>query len=346
MAARNPAPTLDDVARVAGVSRATVSRAVRGGHRVSSQAQRAIEAAIEQLGYVPNQAARSLALRRSNTIAVIVSEPHRRVFHDPFFSISVAAVAERLEDTDQHMALYLSYGSFRRKLEEYLVGGHVDAVLVVSHHDEDRLPTLLERVGRPCMFLGRPAAEPRTDGGFSVAERFVDVDNVAGGRAAGAHLVEQGCRRIATISGHMDIASARERYRGFCSALADAGLEPVAVLHGSYEPKSGRTGALELLKGGVDFDGLFVASDHMAAAALSVLTEHGVQVPRDVKLVGFDDAEISRVTTPALTTVTNPWRDLAIAATERILAEIDGAPPAGPLILQPELIVRGSTRPA
>ncbi|MDO5083174.1 LacI family transcriptional regulator [Arachnia propionica] len=346
MAARNPAPTLDDVARVAGVSRATVSRAVRGGHRVSPQAQQAIEAAIQQLDYVPNQAARSLALRRSNTIAVIVSEPHRRVFHDPFFSISVAAVAERLEDTDQHMALYLSYGSFRRKLEEYLVGGHVDAVLVVSHHDEDRLPTLLERVGRPCMFLGRPAAEPRTDGGFSVAERFVDVDNVAGGRAAGEHLVAQGCRRIATISGHMDIASARERHRGFHEALADAGLEPVAVRHGNYEPESGRTNALELLRSGVEFDGLFVASDHMAAAALSVLNEHDVQVPRDVKLVGFDDAEISRVTSPALTTVTNPWRDLATAATERILAEIDGAPPAGPLILQPELIVRGSTRPA
>ena len=157
MVARRSAPTLDDVARVAGVSRATVSRAVRGGHLVSGDTRQAIAEAIKQLGYVPNQVARSLAMRRSNTIAVVVSEPHARVFRDPFFATSVAGVAERLEPTDWQMALYLAYGGYRQKLEQFLRGGTVDAVLVVSHHDDDLLATLLEEVAIPCVPPGASA---------------------------------------------------------------------------------------------------------------------------------------------------------------------------------------------
>ena len=343
MVARRSAPTLDDVARVAGVSRATVSRAVRGGHLVSGDTRQAIAEAIKQLGYVPNQVARSLAMRRSNTIAVVVSEPHARVFRDPFFATSVAGVAERLEPTDWQMALYLAYGGYRQKLEQFLRGGTVDAVLVVSHHDDDLLATLLEEVAIPCAFLGRPARGERMDRGYSVAERFVDLDNVVGGRIAGQHLVGQGCRRIATITGPMDVASARERLDGFQQALAEAGLEPVGVYHGNFEPESAQVQTLELLRDENDFDGLFVASDHMAAAAMAVLTAHGKTIPGQVRVIGFDDAEIAKGTVPALSTITNPWRELAIAATEMVLTELDGDPHGGPVILQPRLVARQST---
>ena len=343
MTSHKTAPTLDDVARLAGVSRATVSRAIRGGERVSQTALTAIEAAVERLGYVPNQAARQLASRRSNTIAVVASEPHRRVFHDPFFAISVAAVAERLESTDQHMALHVSYGGFCRKLEEHLLGRHVDGTIVISHRDAEKLPAFLERVGRPCVFLGRPTSGAERPDGFSVAHRYVDIDNVLGGRVVGDHLVQRGCRRIAVISGDLDTASARDRLAGLKAALATHGLEPVAVHPGNYHPASGRTQALELLASGVAFDGLFVGSDHMAVAALGVLNEAGIRVPEDVKLVGFDDAEISRLTTPTLTTMTNPWAELARIATERLLTELHGEPMIEPLILEPQLIARRST---
>lgn len=340
--ARRQAPTLDDVARLAGVSRATVSRAVRGGHLVSASARRAIDAAIEELGYVPNQVARSLATRQANNIAVIVSEPHARLFGDPFFATSVAGVAETLESTSRHMALFMAYGGYRRKLEEYLRGGYADAALVISHHDEDHLPDLLAELRLPCAFLGRPAAAARS--GFSVADHFVDIDNVAGGRIATEHLLAQGCRRIATITGPMDIASARERLAGTRAALAAAGLELCGSYPGSYEPASAQVQTLELLDRGEPIDGLFVASDLMAAAAIGVLTANGKRVPDDIRVIGFDDADISRLMVPSLSTVTNPWRELAIRATQMVLAELDGVTPTRPVILQPELVVRESTQ--
>ncbi len=336
------APTLDDVARVAGVSRATASRAVRGDQRVHPDSQEAIRAAVEQLGYVPNHAARSLASRRSNMIAVVASEPHRRVFYDPYFAISVAAVAERLEDTPQHMAMHLSYGGYLRKFKEHLLGGHVDASIVISHHDHEGLAAMLEAAGKPCVFLGRPVI-PEGAAGQGVAQRYVDMDNRLGGRLAGQHLVDQGCRRIAHITGHLDTASGRDRIIGLEEALAEAGLKPVAIHEGNYDPDSGRTQATALLDSGVAFDGLFVASDHMAVAAIKVLTQRGLRVPDDVKVIGFDDAEISHMTSPTLTTLTNPWAELATAATERVLAELNGEPPAEPLILKPELVVRASS---
>lgn len=343
MASRRNAPTLEDVARAAGVSRATASRVVRGGHLVRSSTRKTIEAAIKELGYVPNQAARSLATSRSSTIAVIVSEDHTRVFKDPFFATSVAGVAERLEPTGWQMALYLAYGEYRQKLEQYLRGGYVDAILVVSHHDDDQLADLLEDIALPCAFLGRPAHDESAGRAFSVAHRFVDLDNLSGGRIAGRHLVERGCRRIATITGPMDIASARERLMGFEEALAEVGLQPVGVYHGNFEPESARQQAMTLCDEGNDFDGLFVASDHMAAAAMTVLTERGLTIPDDVKVIGFDDADISRETEPALSTVMNPWRDLAIVATDMVLSELEGEPSDGPVILQPELVARRST---
>ena len=214
---------------------------------------------------------------------------------------------------------------------------------MVSHQDDDLLATLLEDVAIPCAFLGRPARGERMDRGYSVAERFVDLDNVVGGRIAGQHLVGQGCRRIATITGPMDVASARERLDGFQQALAEAGLEPVGVYHGNFEPESAQVQTLELLRDENDFDGLFVASDHMAAAAMAVLTAHGKTIPGQVRVIGFDDAEIAKGTVPALSTITNPWRELAIAATEMVLAELDGDPHGGPVILQPRLVARQST---
>lgn len=336
------APTLDDVARVAGVSRATASRAVRGQALVAGATQQAIARAIKQLGYVPNQAARSLATRQANSIGVIVPEPHTRLFDDPFFATTISGVAETLGRTEKHMVLFMADEGYRTKLERYLRGGHVDAALIVSHHDGDNLSALMEELRVPCMFVGRPR-ETASTGEYSVANRFVDIDNVLGGRLATTHLVKRGCRRIATITGPMDIASARERLAGFRQVLAETELEPAGVYLGTFEPDSAREAAHRLLDECPEADGIFVASDLMAAATIGVLTQHGRSVPGDVGIVGFDDAEIASVTTPPLTTVTNPWRRLAVRATEMLLADLDDdRPMVGPIIIEPELVVRQS----
>ncbi|MDO4258399.1 MAG: LacI family DNA-binding transcriptional regulator [Actinomycetaceae bacterium] len=336
-------PTLDDVARVAGVSRATASRAIRGGHLVSESAQQAINAAIRELGYVPNLAARSLATKQSNTIAVVVSEGHQRIFSDPFFATAVSGIVERLEPTERHLALHMAYGGYLSKLEDYLRGGNIDAVIVVSHHEADRLPALLNELRIPCAFLGRPLGGMDEGGDLAISQHYVDVDNVTGGRIAARHLLECGCTKIATITGPMDIASARERLDGFTQALHEAGLEPVAVVEGDYDTESARLRARELLAMGVEMDGLFVASDRMAVSAMTVLSGAGVRIPDDLRIMGFDNADICRMTTPALTSVTNPWRNLAIAATEMVLAQLNGEKISGPLIISPALVPRKST---
>ena len=171
---RPGSPTLDDVARVAGVSRATASRAINGGQRVSARAQSAVDGAVQTLGYVPNPAARSLVTRRTDSIAVVVPEPDDRVFSDPFFAGTLRGVNRVLAERDIQLVLLLARpGASTARALRYLTNRHVDGALVVSHHRDDRLAEHLADLGLPCVFGGRPWT-----GGDRVA--YVDVDNTAG----------------------------------------------------------------------------------------------------------------------------------------------------------------------
>lgn len=340
--ATSNAPTLEDVARVAGVSRATASRAVRGEAFVSPATKEAVEAAIKELGYVPNRMARSLATKQTDTIAVVVSEPDSRLFSDPFFAATIAGVVEVLEPTDKNLTLMVGHLGFRRKLEAYLRSGYADGVVVISHHEDDHLPRLLEALEIPCAFVGRPIHAPRTDNGFSVGDRYVDTDNIAGGKIATARLIEAGCTKIATITGPLDMAAAVDRLTGCQQALAEAGLPLLAALPGGFTPEGAQVKTLGLLRDHPEVDGIFVASDLMAAGVLGVLHAQGRKVPDEIKVVGFDNAEIAAATVPALTTVTNPGRELARQATTMVLDELASTQASGPVIVTPELVVRDS----
>src|SRR5918994_908770 len=150
-------PTLDEVARVAGVSRATASRAINGGQRVSARAQSSVDAAVRSLGYVPNPAARSLVTRRTDSIAVVVPEPDDRVFSDPFFAGTLRGVTRVLGERDIQLVLLLARpGASTARTLRYLTNRHVDGALVVSHHRDDRLAEHLADLGLPCVFGGRP----------------------------------------------------------------------------------------------------------------------------------------------------------------------------------------------
>ena len=331
-------PTLDEVARVAGVSRATASRAVNGGSRVSERSKQAVDDAVQALGYVPNRAARALVTRRTGSVAVVVPEPDERIFSDPFFAGTLRAVARVLGEREVQLVLLLAQpGAQEERMLRYLSHGHVDGALVISHHRDDHLAELLPRLGLPVVFGGRPWS-----GSDQVP--YVDVDNVAGGRLATEHLVARGCNRIGTIAGPVDMTAATDRLSGWYQALSTAGLACDAMVHGDFTEEGGRRAAADLLDRFPDLDGLVVASDLMARGALTVAAARGRRVPDDLAVVGYDDLGVAETTDPPLTTMRQPIGEMAERATQLLLDRIDGRETGGPyrVIIPTMLVRRGS----
>ncbi|WP_328312686.1 LacI family transcriptional regulator [Streptomyces sp. NBC_00442] len=329
-------PTLEEVAARAGVGRGTVSRVINGSPRVSEETRAAVEAAVAELGYVPNRAARALAANRADAIALVVPEPEARFFAEPYFSDIVRGVGAALADTEMQLLLTLVGGDReRRRLAQYLASHRVDGVLLVSVHADDPLPDLLEQLGIPVVISGRRSEdEPLAS---------VDSDNFEGARTAVAHLAARGRRTIATIAGPLDVYGARRRLDGYRSALAEAGLAELTA-HGDFTEEGGRRAMTELLARAPHLDAVFAASDLMASGARQVLREHGRRIPDDTALVGFDDSSIARHMDPPLTSVRQPIEDMGRAMTELLLTEIAAtAPTRRSLILPTELVVRASS---
>ena len=344
-AGRQPAgstgrPTLEEVARLAGVGRGTVSRVINGSPRVSERAREAVEAAIAQLQYVPNRAARALAGNRNDAIALVIPEPETRLFSEPYFSDIIRGVGAELADTDLQLLLTLmSTPKERQRLAQYLAGHRVDGVLLVSVHEDDPLPDLLERMEMPAVLNGRRS------GGESVS--YVDSDNTGGARSAVRHLLAGGRRVVATITGPLDMYAATCRLDGYRQALAEAGTAADAgeelIATGDFTEEGGRRAMRELLARRPDVDAVFAASDVMAAGALLVLREAGRRVPDDVAVIGFDDSAIARHTDPPLTSVRQPTQEMGRAMARVLLEEIaDPGLPRRQIVLPTELVSRGS----
>ncbi|WP_299527732.1 LacI family DNA-binding transcriptional regulator [uncultured Streptomyces sp.] len=332
-------PTLEEVAVRAGVGRGTVSRVINGSPRVSDQTREVVEAAIAELGYVPNRAARALAGNRTDSIALVVPEPEARFFAEPYFSDIVRGVGEALADTDMQLLLTLAGNDReRRRLAQYLTAHRVDGVLLVSVHADDPLPELLEQLGMPCVISGpRSAVE-------SLAS--VDSDNFEGARGAVGHLVARGRRTIATITGRLDVYGAQRRLDGYRRAVADAGLAPDErlIAPADFTEEGGARAMRELLERHPDIDAVFAASDVMAAGARHVLREAGRRIPDDVALIGFDDSVVARHMEPALTSVRQPIADMGRAMATVLLQEISEPSVDGRHIVLPtELVVRDSS---
>ena len=329
--------TISEVARAAGVSPATASRAINGNARVSPAAKQKVEEAVRRLGYRPNLAARSLVTRRTDSVAVVIPEPDERVFADPFFARTLSAVNRVLADRDLQLVLLLARpGEDDERLLRYLSHSHVDGVLVVSHHRSDGLSDRLAELNLPSAFVGRP---------WTSADRlsYVDTDNVEGGRLATQVLLERGCRRIGTVAGPADMTAGQDRLAGWQAAMSDAGMPYDVVEAGDFTQAGGEAAARALLERHPDLDGLFVASDLMAVGALRVLAEKGLRVPDDVAVVGYDDLDVAASATPPLTTVSNPGGELARRATRLLLESIaSGGSTPMRLIVTPTLVRRES----
>ena len=338
--AARPTPTLEDLATAAGVSRSTASRAINGGSRVSPEAKAAVDAAVISLGYSPNRAARSLVTRRTSSIALVINEPDARVMMDPFFAAVITGVTEALRETDMQLVLLMSRaGGDPSRTVRYLRGGHVDGAIVVSHHKTDGWTEELAASGLPTVFIGRPR-----DTGQGI--HYVDVDSFEGARQAALHLAATGRRRLATITGPLDMTAAADRLEGWRAGLKDAGLPAGPEEPGDFTAAGGTEAAARLLARDGGIDGIFAASDLMARGAITALQAAGRTVPGDVAVVGFDDHLTGPGELP-LTTVNQPTVDMAAQAGRLLLADIEN-PGAGrePLIFPARLVVRASTEPA
>jgi len=335
--------TLDAVARAAGVSRATVSRVVNGNPRVSPEARKAVERAVERLGYIPNPAARSLVTRRSDSVGLVIAEPAVRLFEDPFFPRLLRAIGTELADRELQLVLLMPQSTREEsRIQRYLVSGHVDGALLVSLHGDDPLPSQLATAGVPVVVGGRPPKNSRVS--------FVDVDNVQGGRSAAEHLIARGRRTIATISGPADMPAGIDRLAGYREALATAGLERHASLEAAadFTLEGGEAAMAGLLRVRPDLDAVFVASDLMAVGALRTLRAVGRRVPEDVAVVGFDDS-VAPTLDPPLTSVRQPIEEMGREMV-RLLLDRLSHPSTVPrrVILEPRLVARTSSeeRPA
>ncbi|WP_225844811.1 LacI family DNA-binding transcriptional regulator [Streptomyces sp. HPF1205] len=331
-------PTLEEVAVRAGVGRGTVSRVINGSPRVSDRAKAAVEAAIAELGYVPNRAARALAGNRTDAIALVIPEPETRLFAEPYFSDIIRGIGAELADTDMQLLLTLiRTPKERARFAQYLSAHRVDGVLLVSVHEDDPLPDLLEQLDMPAVLNGR-----RSD---LESVSYVDADNVGGARAAVAHLLDRGRRQVATITGPPDMYVARCRLDGYRQAVRDAGLVPreSLVAHADFTEEGGRRAMRELLDREPGIDAVFAASDLMAAGARAVLREYGRRVPGDVALVGFEDSAIARHMDPALSSVRQPTEEMGRTMARVLLEEIaERASVRRHVVLATELVQRDS----
>jgi LacI family transcriptional regulator len=324
--------TLEMVAKEAGVSIATVSRIINGTAKVSAERKQAVDAAIAKLNFRPNAAARGLALGKSNTIGVIT-----QAIDSPFYGEGLRGIEDFLQQRG-YTALFMS-GNWNEADEERcmseLLSRRVDGIIMFSGRLDDRqLSRYAKQV--PIVVSGRNLKAP---GVFSL-----QVDDERGAQLATQHLVELGHRRIAFIAGILDHPDASLRYKGYRRALTDAGIahDPKLVMPGDFHEEGGVEATLRLLNSGAKFTALFCVNDQTAYGACLALHRSGLNCPRDVSVVGFDDLHSSTYRVPPLTSVRQSIRVLGESSGAAMLQLLAGDKPSISLP-QVELIVREST---
>lgn len=325
--------TIKDVARAAGVSVATVSRALNGAENVLPHTRQRILDIARELRYAPSGAARSLITRRTDTIGALLPDLHGEFFSELIRGIDQAARARGL-----HLLLSSSHDDADEAAAALrAMNGRVDGLVVMSPHaDEDFLsqnlpPTL------PVVLLNsgvRGAPQP-----------IFAVDNFGGARTMTEHLVQTGRRRIAFLGGPQANFEARERERGYRAGLP-AGMPPW-LLEGDFSEAGGQRAAAALLAlpAAERPDAVFAANDIMAIGLLGALQAGGVRLPDDIALAGFDDIPISRYVSPALTTMHVPIAALGGQALDALADALDSPPPSGPgdaTVMPVQLVVRRS----
>ncbi len=334
---RRQTSTLEDVARVAGVSPATVSRCINRPQAVRLEKRQRIERAIDQLGYVPNGAARALASRRSRMIGAILPSLDNMLFGGPLeaFQKQVGSagytVAVACSEYDQQ--------NERVHIRNFLES-RVDALLLVGAHRDPNIYRQIERQGIPYVLTWVSSGDRE--------EHCVGFDNAAAASHLIDYLVSLGHQRFGMISGfveHNDRAGAR--LAGVRKALArhELPLDPDLLLHRTFEPDAGRDAFHILMSNSEPPTVIVCGSEPHAYGALFEARDMGIKVPDEVSITGFDDMWLAGQTAPPLTTVRTPRDEMGRQAAEHLLAQLRGERVAAPRPLETTLVVRKSTAP-
>lgn len=324
--------TIRDVAAAAGVSVATASRVLNGSSSVTEATRTAVQQAMTRLSYVPDSAARSLSLRRTQCIGVLLPDLYGEFFSELIRGIDRAVRARRL-----HLLLSSSHGDAdEARAALQAMRGRVDGLLVMSPHADARVLASALPPSLPTVLMNADA-----HAGYST----INIDNYGGARAMVRHLAGRGHRRIAHIAGPDGNLDARQRRAGYLAALAE--LVPGAtpqVLHGDFTEESGYRAGRQLGSQSERPDAVFAANDMMAAGCLFALNEAGITVPDEIALAGFDDVPIARFVTPPLTTVRVRIAELGELALARLATAIEAgvADKVTRRTLRTELVVRSS----
>ncbi|WP_067061154.1 LacI family DNA-binding transcriptional regulator [Roseateles chitosanitabidus] len=332
--AKPEAATVQDVARLAGVSPATVSRILTGAARVAEDKRRAVEAAIQKLKFRPNLSARGLRSGSTHTIGVLTQE-----LESPYFANAAKGVDQALTGSGYAPIVVPGHWNPEEEIERValLTARKVDGLIVLGGRMSDaQIAELAQQ--QPVAVIGRRMSAP---GVISFYQ-----DQVEGGRLATEHLIQLGHRRIAHIAGPANQVDAQERKEGFMLAHRQAGLsvDPALIVEGDFMEGGGITAMETLLASGHDFTAVFCANDQSLWGAKLVLHRRGVQVPEALSLVGFDDLSQSKYMTPPVTTVRQHTFAMGQAAAWALLAELGAAPeePA-PVVPAIRLEVRETT---
>ncbi|GIH16768.1 LacI family transcriptional regulator [Rugosimonospora africana] len=328
--------TITDVARAADVSAATVSRVLNNPDGVSPELRQRVIEAIDALGYRPNSSARSLRTRATRVLGVIVSD-----VTNPFFTSMVRGVEDvaqksgysvMLANTDEDLA------KEQRYLEVFAAEQIAGVVLSPASATDTRIDVLSRR-GIPAVTFDRRLRTAEVD--------RVTINNRRAAEQATEHLIEQGCRRIAFISGPPGISTSSERLAGYHAGLRRAGLpiEPGLVSDGGFRVVGGHEAALRLLAQDPRPDGMLVANNLMTVGAVNALDDLALRVPTDLALVGFDDLSWALNARSRITTVDQPTYEIGRRAAELLLGRVQGErSPARRITLPATLTVRDSSR--
>lgn len=328
---------LEQVAKQAGVSRSTVSRVVNEDPNVSAETRARVLTIIKHLNYQPNAAARGLAAGRTRVLGLVIPMTVAALFTDPYFPLLIQGVANATSARDHSVMLWLAEPEYeRRTIRQVLHNGMIDGVLVASQRMDDPVIDALVKSALPFVLIGRHPSNAQVS--------YVDVDNKTAARDAVAYLLRLGRRRVATITGPKNMIAGSDRVDGYLTAIRTMGItpDPELIMESDFTEEGGYIAAQRLLR--CNFDGLFAASDAMAAGALRAFAENGRRVPEDVAVVGFDDMPFAARTVPPLTTVRQPIRSAGSVAAE-MLMELIGHPDVHPrrILLPTELVIRAST---
>ena len=326
-------PTIQDVARRAGVAPITASRVINNTGYASQDVRQRVLAAVAELGYLPNTLARSLRSRKSETLALILTD-----ITNPFFT----TVARGVEDTASDAGYTVIFCNTdeseeeERKYLQVMLQKRVDGILLVPAGGGLKSLQLARAQGTPLVVLDRRAAGEEVD--------VVRCDSQGGARDLIRLLVALGHRHIAMLSGPAGVSTAVDRVTGFRQALAEAGLEG-QVLVGSFTQASGAELTRQALTAAPRPTALFAANNFIAIGALNALRELGLRVPEDIALVGFDDLPPGLVTFPFLTVASQPAYEMGSRATQRLIERLEGRGGAEPreIILPTQLIFRASS---